>query len=66
MDAISKGGIQSFEELLNKNKGKDFNQIYSSAIKNLPGIAKGKTGFINQFFGLSKKSTATLKTPGIP
>jgi len=55
MDAISKGGIQSFEELLNKNKGKDFNQIYSSAIKNLPGIAKGKTGFINQFFGVSTR-----------
>jgi hypothetical protein len=55
MNAISKGGIQSFNKSLNKNKGKDFNEIYSLAIKNLPGIAEGKTGFINQFFGVSTR-----------
>jgi len=52
---MESGGIKSMTDLFNKNKGKNFSELYSGAISNLKGIGEGKTGFFNQYFGVSER-----------
>lgn len=51
---ISSNGIKAMTDLFNKNKGRDFAELYQGAM-NLEGIGEGKTGFFNQYFGVSER-----------
>jgi hypothetical protein len=49
------GGLKAMTDLFNENKGSNFSELFSGAIKNLKGIGEGKTGFFNQYFGVSSR-----------
>ena len=51
---IARGDIKAMTDLFNKNKGRDFAELYQEAMK-LEGIGEGKTGFFNQYFGVSER-----------
>jgi hypothetical protein len=51
---MSRGDIKAMTDLFNKNKGRDFAELYQGAMK-LEGIGEGKTGFFNQYFGVSER-----------
>ncbi len=50
------GGIKKMTDLFNTNKGEDFDKLYEGAKEFLSGIAIGKTGFFNQYFGVSGRA----------
>lgn len=52
---LADGGIDKMTKLFNENKGSDFEALYNGAIGNLEGIGEGKTGFFNQYFGVSNR-----------
>jgi hypothetical protein len=52
---LAAGGIDNMTKLFNENKGSDFDELYNGAIGNLEGIGEGKTGFFNQYFGVSNR-----------
>jgi len=54
--SMQNGGIKAMTDTFNENKGKDFAQLYQAAMDNLEGIGEGKTGFFNQYFGVSGRA----------
>jgi len=54
--SMENGGIKAMTDTFNENKGKDFAQLYQAAMDNLEGIGEGKTGFFNQYFGVSGRA----------
>jgi len=55
LETMKNDGFKAMTDLFNKNKGSDFNELYKGAIKNFAGIREGKTGFFNQFFGVTSR-----------
>jgi hypothetical protein len=55
-NTMQSGGIKKMTDLLNANKGEDFDKLYEGAQEFLSGIAVGKTGFFNQYFGVSGRA----------
>jgi hypothetical protein len=56
LKSMENGGIKAMTDTFNDNKGKDFAQLYQAAMDNLEGIGEGKTGFFNQYFGVSGRA----------
>ena len=61
VSTLAKNGLSSMTNLFNENKGKDFKELYSGAIKNLTGVGEGKTGFFNQFLGISGRGVVDAR-----
>jgi hypothetical protein len=54
-------GLKKMTDLFNENKGSDFSELFDGAIKNLKGIGEGKTGFFNQYFGVSSRGVVDAR-----
>jgi hypothetical protein len=59
--SMNNDGIKKTTDLFNQNKGSDFEQLYSGAMSNLEGIGEGKTGFFNQYFGVSGRGVVDAR-----
>jgi hypothetical protein len=55
-NTVQSNGIKKMTDLFNDNKGEDFDKLYEGAQEFLSGIAVGKTGFFNQYFGVSGRA----------
>jgi hypothetical protein len=61
ISTMQSGGLKSMTDLFNENKGEDFSELFAGAIKNLKGIGEGKTGFFNQYFGVSSRGVVDAR-----
>ena len=61
LKSMKNDGIKKMTDMFNENKGSDFNALYRGAIKNLSGIAEGKTGFFNQYFGVAERGVVDAR-----
>lgn len=60
LGSMSNNAIQEFTNLLNANKGSNFNEILDGS-KMLNGIGNGKAGFISQFLGISSRAVVDAR-----
>ena len=61
VSTMQSGGLKAMTDTFNSNKGSDFSELFASAIKNLKGIGEGKTGFFNQYFGVSSRGVVDAR-----
>jgi hypothetical protein len=61
ISTMQSGGLKSMTDLFNENKGENFSELFAGAIKNLKGIGEGKTGFFNQYFGVSSRGVVDAR-----
>jgi ribosomal protein S18 acetylase RimI-like enzyme len=61
LGTMNSDGINKMTSLFNQNKGTDSAKLYDGAIKYLRGIAEGKTGFFNQFIGVSGRGVVDAR-----
>lgn len=52
-NTLKSNGFSLMTDLFNENKGQNFKELIDGAIKYFKGIGDGKSGFFNQFLGVS-------------